>query len=117
MGTEASSPEFPRAGGPMVEFYLGKGIRGVTSNAQREQFVPVSINGYPPTMLKMGARNRVPKDLYDVLMNSRSRTVVLDVEKAARNPRPATAYGAPGRDQLKVEELMDYEIEFIKEDK
>lgn len=112
MGKDAPSPTHPKPGGPMVEFYLGRGIRGVSSSAHGEQYLPVGINGYN-TMLKMGARNTVPKDVYLQLMNSQSRTVVVDVEKAARKPRPATQYRQP--DALKTEMLMDYEVELIKE--
>lgn len=116
MGQDAVSPTHPKPGGPMVEFYLGKSVRGVgsASHGDRDQFLPVGINGYN-TLLKMGARNTVPKDVYDQLMNCRSRTVNVDLEKAERNPRPATQYRQPT--QLKTETLMDYEVELIKEGK
>ena len=113
MGKDAVSPTHPKPSGPMVELYLGRGIRGVTSQGTQEQFVPVGINGYN-YMLKMGARNTVPKEVYDQLMNSRSRTVVVDAEKAARNPRQPL--GQHREDIMKTETLMDYEVELISKE-
>jgi hypothetical protein len=114
MGQEGNIPSHPQPNGPPVTFYLGKGIRGASVVSDHDQFLPVGINGYQ-YKLKMGARNTVPKEVYQVLMNSRSRSVVVDVEKASRHPRP---FGTPPtQDQLRYEQLADYEIELIKEEK
>ena len=113
---EPGNPTHPQPSGPMVEFYLGKSIRGAALQTDAEQFLPVGINGYQYS-LKMGARNKVPKEVYEQLMNSRSRTVVVDVEKASRNPRTQNNYRTPSADQTRTETLSDYEVEFIKEDK
>ena len=112
MGQEGESPTHPRPSGPPVTFYLGKSIRGAYNGSEAQQYVPVGINGYENFKLKMGAENTVPKEVYDQLMNSRSRVVVVDVEAAAKRPHTKDE-AAP----YKTETLMDYEIHLIKEGK
>ena len=115
MGQGAVSPSHPKPDEKdVVTFYLGRGIRGVASTANPEQYVPVGINGYD-YRLKMGAKNTVPRSVYDQLMNSRSRTVVVDLEKANKAPRAWNGGGGVSNSPKRYETLMDYEIEFIKE--
>ena len=115
MGIDAVAPSHPKPNEKdTVTFYLGRGIRGVATQTDRQQYVPVGVNGYNYT-LKMGAKNTVPRDVYQQLMNSRSRSVVVDLEKAQKSPQPWAGGGFGSNSPKRYETLMDYEIELIKE--
>ena len=114
MGANAKAPSHPKPDGPMVEFYLGRNVRGAQVDGTGIPILRVGINGYEYD-LKMGENNRVPKEVYLQLLNSRSRTVVPDVERAERAPRPM-AGPTGGSGYTKEETLCDYEIAFIKEE-
>ena len=111
MGTEAPKlPTHPKPSGKMVEFYLGRNVRGATVDGTGIPILKVGINGFDYE-LKMGERNKAPREVYEQLMNSQSRTVVPDVEKAERAPKSALG------SYTKVETLCDYEVVLIdKED-
>jgi hypothetical protein len=96
----------------MVEFYLGRTIRGVNmpDNGQMKQ--TVRLNGYPYE-ITFGARNKVPREVYQVFLDSQSRSIVPDMDKAQRAPRPMQ--GDHGSGYVKYETQCDYEIELIKE--
>ena len=113
MGTDGPKPTHPKPSGPEVEFYLGRNVRGAAVDGAGTPLLVVGINGYNYE-LKMGETNRAPKEVYEQLMNSRSRTVVPDVERAERAPRPSA--GRAGSGYTKEESLCDYEIALIKEE-
>ena len=104
-----AAPTHPRPSGPEVEIYLGRNVRGATVDGPGTPILKVGINGYDYE-LKMGERNRVPREVYEQLMHSRSRTVVPDVERAERAPKPA------GHSYLKEETLCDYEVVLISKE-
>ena len=110
MGTNAGQPTHPKPNGKEVEFYLGRNVRGATLEGTGIPILRVGINGYDYE-LRMGEKNKAPREVYEQLLNSRSRTVVPDLERAERAPRPA---GMPG--YWKEETLCDYEVALIKED-
>lgn len=99
----------PRPGGPPVEFYLGRSIRGI--QVQEPQEVKINVNGFEYAAVT-GQKNKLPKEVVDVLLNAKSGTRVVDVAEAERNPRSQSAFGRP---PTKLEYLNDYEIEVIKE--
>jgi hypothetical protein len=110
MGTEASkAPTHPKPSGKMVELYLGRNVRGATIDGPGIPILKVGINGYDYE-LKMGEKNTVPYEVYQQLMNAKSRTVVPDVERAERAPRPL------GQGYSKEETLCDYEVVLTKEE-
>src|SRR2546427_491993 len=113
VGTSNQSPSHPKPDGPMVEIYLGRNVRGASVEGSGIPILKVGINGYDYE-LKMGEKNKVPREVYEQLMNSRSRTVVPDVERAERAPRPAS--GLAGSGYTKEETLCDYEVALIKEE-
>ena len=112
MGTDIPQPTHPKPSGPMVEFYLGRTIRGVNIPGEGQMTQTVRLNGYPYE-ITFGARNKVPKEVYQVFLDSKSRTLVPDLEKAQRAPRPMQ--GSSGSGHVKWEYQGDYEIELIKE--
>ena len=96
--------------GPMVEFYLGRTIRG-QQVGDKPQVVPINVNGYKYEAV-MGQRNRLPKEVVEVLQNAKSQTRVVDVEEAERMPRKQGRFqDAPTR----LEYASDYELDIIKE--
>ncbi len=99
---------YPRPHGAEVEFYLGRGVRGV-QGTQDGEILPVNVNGHD-YQVQFGKKNKVPKEVYDVLMNSQSRTRVVDVREAEERPRHQSAFGRP---PVKEEYVRDYEIELI----
>ena len=109
MGTEGHKPTHPKPHGPQVEFYLGRNVRGATIVGTGTPILRVGINGYKYE-LKMGEKNTAPREVYDLLLSSQSRTVVPDLERAERAPRQD---GQPG--YTKHETLCDYEVALIKE--
>ena len=113
MGANPGSPRHPKPSGPMVEFYLGRNVRGAQVDGSGVPILVVGINGYDYE-LKMGEKNTAPREVYEQLMNSRSRTVVPDVERAERAPRPMA--GRAGSGYVKEESLCDYEVALIKEE-
>lgn len=114
MGTENTSTH-PKANGPMVRFFLGRSIRGASLGDDREQFVPVGINGHANYNLQMGKEHTVPREVYEQLMNSASRTVTVDVDKAQRDPRAQESIRQPNH--LKTMTLQDYEVHLIEKEK
>ena len=114
MGLNAVSPGHPKPDDKdMVTIYVGRGIRGVASQSERAQVLPVGINGYE-YKVPLGAKSTVPRAVYQQMMNSRSRTVVVDLEKANKAPREFSG-SAYSNSPTKTETLMDYEIELLKE--
>ena len=94
-----------------MDIYLGRTVRGAAMDGSGIPILKVGINGFNYE-LKMGERQRVPYEVYQQLLNSASRTVVPDLERAERAPKPlgASSY-------TKVESLCDYEVVLIdKED-
>ena len=114
MGTEQVVPSHPRPHGPMVKFYLGKSIRGVAIPGNGQMVQSMNINGYTEK-LTFVAVNELPREYYEVLMNSQSRSIVPDLEKAIKVPH--NTGGIMGSGYLKEEVLCDYEVQLIKEDK
>ena len=108
MGTNAGNPTHPRPHGPEVEFYLGRNVRGATQEGTGTPILVVGINGYNYE-LKMGEKNKAPREVYEQLMNSRSRTIVPDLERAERAPKSTLGI------YTKEESLCDYEVALIKE--
>ena len=100
-----------KPGGPMVEFYLGRTIRG-QQIGDKPQAIPINVNGHKFEAI-LGQRNRLPKDVVAVLQNSQSQTRVVDVDQAERSPRMQGRFqDAPTR----LEYAHDYEIDIIKEE-
>ena len=108
----AVAPTHPKPNGPMVEFYLGRTIRGVTIPGTGVMKQTVRLNGYAYEVT-FGSRNKVPKEVYQVFLDSQSRSVVPDLEKAQKAPRPMQERGGSG--YVKYETQCDYELELIKE--
>lgn len=101
----------PKPSGPMVEFYLGRTLRG-QQIGNKAQVVPINVNGYKFEAV-MGQRNRLPREVVQVLQNAKSQTQVVDVEAAERSPRMQGRFqDAPTR----IEGMCDYEIDIIKEE-
>lgn len=100
---------YPRPNGPEVEFYLGKTLRGQTLG-DKPQVIPINVNGHEFQAV-MGQRNRLPKEVVDVLLNAKSQTTVTDVRAAEDRPRHQSAFGAP---PTRNEYVQDYEIDIIK---
>lgn len=102
------SRAYPRPNGPETEFYLGKGIRGVQGMEEGE-VLPINVNGHT-FEVQFGKKNKVPKEVYDVLMNAKSRTQVTDVREAEERPRHQSAFGRP---PVRHEYVQDYEVELL----
>ena len=100
---------YPKPNGPEVEFYLGKTLRG-QSLGEKTQVIPINVNGHEYEAV-MGQRNRLPKEVVDVLLNAKSQTRVVDVRAAEERPRGQGAFGAP---PTRNEYVQDYEIDIIK---
>lgn len=110
IGTVARNyPKPSEAKGDMVEIYLGRNVRGAQLEGQGTPILPVDINAYSYE-LRMGEKNVVPRDVYQQILNSQSRTLVPDMEKAEKSPRP---FGQPGH--VIEQSLCDYEVALIKE--
>ena len=90
----------------MTKFYLGRNVRGATLDGEGTPILKVGINGFDYE-LRMGETNEAPYEVYQQLMNSKSRTVVPDVAKAERAPKPL------GQGYIKMETLCDYEVALI----
>lgn len=98
----------------MVEFFIGRSYMGVPIPGTETPVEYPSINGHV-FRVEMGKRNRVPREVYELYKNAQSRSVVPDMERAERAPRPADASGGSG--YVKTVTLPNYEIELIKEGK
>lgn len=97
--------------GPMVDFHLAGHIRGQQITGKR-QVIPINVNGYKYEAV-LGERNRLPKEVVEVLQNAKSSTRVVDVEAAERSLRMQGRFqDAPTR----LEGICDYEIVVIKEE-
>ena len=108
MGKDGQAPSHPKPHGKPVEFYLGRNVRDATIEGTGTPVLRVGINGYKYE-LRMGEKNTAPKEVYDLLLSSQSRTVVPDLERAERAPKP------DGQGYTKAETLCDYEVALIKE--
>lgn len=71
----AKGKSYPKPSGPEVEFYLG-------ANAQYDkgERIPIHINGYDYEAV-VGSRNKLPKEVVEVLQNAKSQTKVVDLER------------------------------------
>jgi hypothetical protein len=110
---DQGSPSHPKPSGPEVEFYLGRSVRGVNIPGDGVPEQVVRVNGYP-YVVQFGKKNKVPKEVYDIFVNSKSRSVRTLEQNEKRAPRSA--------DNLTLEynqwePQSDYEIELIKEGK
>lgn len=86
-----------KPGGPMIEFYLA-------ANAQYEkgEVIPVSVNGHN-YYAKVGERQMLPKDVVDVLKNSKSKTA--KVKTGNYDPDRG---GVPRKQELFYQAEKDY---------
>lgn len=98
-----------------MEFYLGRSVRGTPIPGNGVPTQTVKLNGYDYEV-RFGKRNRVPREVYQLFVDSQSRSVVPDMERAERAPR-ANPNGLGGSGYIKYDTQCDYEIELIKEGK
>ena len=115
VGGAYSNPTHPRPCGPMVAFYLARSIQGQAIPGNKDVVQTCKINGYPYE-IKFGAENTVPREVYEVFQNSLSRTVIPDLTKAMRNPRQMSN-PMDGSGYKTTEQVQDYEMHLIKEEK
>ena len=97
----------------MVEFFLSRSVRGVPIPGSGNPVQTVMINGYP-FEVKFGARNRVPREVYQVFKDAQSRSIAPNLADAERVPKPMVGSRMGYAD---VDTLCDYEMELIKEGK
>ncbi len=97
----------------MVEFFLSRSVRGVQIPGAAKPVQTVMINGYPFDVT-FGARNRVPREVYQVFKDSQSRSIEPNLADAERVPKPMVGSRMGYSD---VDTLCDYEMELIKEGK
>lgn len=101
-----------KAGGPMVEFYLPE--NGLYKEGH---VIPYSINGFQGTV-KVGAKNRAPKDVVEMLKQCKSSSNVPNLD--ASDP---TKHGAPRKQEdfftmpTVKHHQQDFKVEILSEDK
>lgn len=104
-----SKTKHPKPSGEEVEFYLG-----ASSQYKKGETIPVKVNDYL-FEVKVGGRNKVPKEVLAVLQNAKSQTKVPDLERYDPNMR-----GVPRRQEdfynpeTKTEYQSDFDIEILK---
>ena len=116
MGSTVGNPTHPRPSTDadnMVEFWLGRTVNGVTIPGNGTPVQKVTINGHD-FEVKFGARNRTPREVYEVFKNANSRNVLPDLAALERAPKPMTDHRMGGSD---FRTLPDYELELLKEGK
>ncbi len=109
----ASAPSHPKTHGPMVEFFLGRSVRGVQIPGDGVPEQVVRINGYPYTV-QFGKRNRVPEEVYQAFLDSRSRPIRSLDENAKLAPKTPENLGLNYSATRGME--CDYEIELISKE-
>ena len=105
-------PSHPKPSGKMVTFYLESSVNGVSIPGTGQMEQTVRLNGYP-YKITFGAKNTVPHEVYQVFLDSQSRSVVPDLEKAQKAPRPMQ--GDRGSGYVKYETQGDYKTVLIEE--
>ena len=99
--------------GGMVEIFTAKSYRGVP--VTDAAFV-VSINGFR-YKVRAGGRCIVPRQVYEVMKNCRSRRNVIDPNQAERlaDMGLRTDKNMDQNPPLREDSVCDYEVELIKE--
>lgn len=99
--------------GPMVEIYTAKSYRGVPVH---DATFAVTINGFK-YKVRAGGRCIVPRQVYEVMHNARSRRMNIDPTQAERLADLGLRTDQ-NRDQnppLREDTVCDYEVELLKE--
>lgn len=108
----AEKDKHVKPSGPLVDFYLA-------ANAQykKGERIPLSVNGFEYTCT-VGSRQKLPKEVVDVLQNAKSRTErvktsIYDPEKGGV-PRKQEDFYKPEKDYVYHSEF-DVEILSVKD--
>ena len=96
--------------GRMRKFQMARSIRGVQIMDDKPFSQPVGINGFT-VEINFGAINEQPDEILQALLNAKSKTIVVDVDRAERNPRDLKA---GERAPMRTETICDYEIFVIE---
>ena len=101
--------------GKMVEIFTASSYRGMHV---KDSVFPVAINGFT-YKVPAGKRCIVPREVYDLMRNCRSRQVTTDVQRAERMAdmgQRTSRDGTPNAERLEQETtICDYEVELIRE--
>lgn len=99
--------------GGMVEIFTAKSYRGVPVN---DTSFMVTINGYK-YKVRAGGRCIVPRQVYEVMKNARSRRNVIDPKQAERlaDLGLRTDKNMDQNPPLREDSICDFEVEFIRE--
>ena len=102
--------------GRMVEIFTASSYRGLHV---KDAVFPISINGFT-YKVPTGKRCIIPREVYDLMRNCRSRQVTTDMQKAERMADMGQRSTRTGSD-LNGERpeidttVCDYEVELIRE--
>ena len=102
--------------GKMVEIFTAKSYRGIPVS---DIALPVSINGFT-YKVPAGKRCVVPREIYDLMKNCRSRQVTTDMRQAERmadmGQRTTRTGSDLSGDRPDIDTtICDYEVELIRE--
>ena len=99
--------------GAMVEIFTAKSYRGIPVN---DAAFTISINGFR-YKVRAGGRCIVPKQVYELMKNCRSRRMVIDPKQAERlaDMGLRTDKNMNQDPPLREDSVCDYEVELIRE--
>lgn len=99
----------PRPSGEEVEFYLG-----ASAQYRKGESIPIKVNDYVYEA-RVGQRNKLPKEVLQVLQNARSQTSVPDLERYDPTrrgvPRKQDDFFNPEKE---IVYQSDFDIEILK---
>lgn len=99
-----------KPGGPVTEFFLS--ANGQYKKGER---IPIKVNGYE-YYAEVGRRNKLPKEVVQVLQNAKSSTVVPDLSRTNPDrggmPRKQEEFFNPS---TTVDYQSDFDVEILGE--